>query len=400
MTDGTQGRGGPLAGIRVVDLTAVAMGPLATQTLGDMGADIVKVESAQGDIFRHATPGRTPGMGAGFLNFNRNKRSVVLDLKTPAGAQTLRELVQLADVLVCSLRPASMRRLGIDEPSIRPLNPRLIHCGVYGFSERGPYAGRPAYDDVIQAMSGLCAIQAGAEQGEPAYVKAIVADKVAGIAASGAIAMALYERERSGLGQAIEVPMFETLVAFNLLEHLNGASFEPPLGQMGYARLQSAHRRPYATRDGHIALMPYSTAQWQRFFEIADRPDMADDPRVMDPQARSRSIDTLYGLLAGIVAMRTTAQWLEVLAGEDIPHAPVRTLPQLLDDEHLRAVGLLQSGRHETEGTVRTIGIPVTFSRTPGSVRRLAPRLGSHGGDEILREWRAASSAQATGTGA
>jgi crotonobetainyl-CoA:carnitine CoA-transferase CaiB-like acyl-CoA transferase len=373
---------GPLEGVRVVDLTTVAMGPYATQILGDMGADVVKVESPEGDVFRNAAPARNPGMGAAYLNLNRNKRSIVLDLKSADGKATLLELVDRADVLVSNTRPQALRKLGLDYDTLAKRNPRLIHCGTYGFSEKGPYAGRPAFDDVIQAMSGLAALQGHNSDAGPEYVNTIMADKCAGLTAAWAISMALYEREKSGRGQAIEVPMFETLVSFNLLEHLAGATFRPATAAMGYERVLSPHRKPYATRDGFIGLLPYTTAQWTRFFEIAGAPHHATDPRFADPVKRSENINTLYSILADLVAQRTTAEWQALLANADIPMAPIMSPEQLLDDPHLGAIGFFREDEHPTEGPVRTVGIPVTFSRTPGSIRRLAPRRDEHG-DEI-----------------
>jgi crotonobetainyl-CoA:carnitine CoA-transferase CaiB-like acyl-CoA transferase len=376
---------GPLSGVRIIDLTTVAMGPYATQILGDMGADVIKVESRDGDIFRYAAPARHAGMGAAFLNLNRNKRSIELDLKRAEERQVLLDLVTGADVFVYNVRPQSMRKLGLDYDSLRERNPRLIYCGAYGFSEQGPYAGRPAFDDIIQAMSGLAALQGHNSDTGPEYVNTIMADKTAGLAVAYAIAMALYERERSGLGQAIEVPMFETLVSFNLVEHLAGETFCPAQDSMGYERVLSPHRKPYPTRDGYLGLLPYTTAQWQRFFEIAGRPDMASDPRVTDPAVRSQHIGELYGILTEVVSQRSTAEWLELLKDADIPMTPVSTPEDLLQDPHLETLGFFRRETHPSEGEVRTIGIPVRFSRTPGSVRRLAPRLGEHRA-EILAE--------------
>jgi crotonobetainyl-CoA:carnitine CoA-transferase CaiB-like acyl-CoA transferase len=376
---------GPLHGVRVIDLTTVAMGPYATQILGDMGADVIKVEAPGGDVFRYAAPQRNPGMGAAFLNLNRNKRSVVLDLKRPEERERLVAMARDADVFVYNVRPQSMRKLGLDYESLRKVNPRLIHCGAYGFAERGPYAGQPAFDDIIQAMSGIASLQGSNSQAGPAYVNTIIADKAAGLTAAYAIAMALYERERSGQGQAIEVPMFETIVSFTLVEHLAGETFVPPVGAMGYERVLSANRRPYRTRDGYIGLLPYTTAQWQRFFAVAGETALAGDPRVADPAARSRNIDALYSELARIVAGRTTAEWVKLLKDADIPMAPVRAPEDLLDDPHLAGIEFFPRMSHPTEGEMRTIGIPVTFSRTPGSVRRPPPGLGEHTA-EVLEE--------------
>jgi crotonobetainyl-CoA:carnitine CoA-transferase CaiB-like acyl-CoA transferase len=383
---------GPLTGVRVIDLTTVVMGPYATQILGDMGADVIKVESPEGDVFRHVTPFRNRGMSAAFLNLNRNKRSIALDLKREDERQVLLDLLTGADVFVTTVRPQAMRRLGLDYDSLRELNPRLIYCGAYGFSETGPYAGRPAFDDIIQAMCGIASLQG--LQGErreendpngPRYVNTIFADKTVGCVVAYAVSMALYERERSGRGQAIEVPMFETMVSFTMIEHLAGETFCPARESMGYERVLSEHRKPYRTKDGYIGLLPYTAGQWSRFFEAAGRPEMAADPRVTDPALRSRKIDELYGLLAEIVAERTTAEWVELLRAADLPMTPVLSPEDLLDDEHLRALGFFQREEHPSEGEVRTIGIPVRFSRTPGDVRRLAPRLDENR-EEILSE--------------
>lgn len=369
---------GPLSGVRVIDLSTVAMGPWATQTLGDMGADVIKVEAPGGDHFRIVPPGRSPDMGATFLNLNRNKRSIVLDLKEAEERAVLLRLCVQADVFVSNVRPGSLRRLGLDHDSLHALNARLIYCGAYGFSEGGPYAGRPAYDDIIQAMSGLAHLQGRHSGGRPQYVNTILADKTAALTVTSAIAMALYERERSGVGQAIEVPMFETMVAFNLVEHLAGESFVPTDSAMGYERILSAHRRPYRTKDGYIALLPYTSQHWQSFFELAGVPGLGSDPRFEAPESRVRHFDALYGVLTELIACRTTDEWIALLADRDIPFAPIASPEDLLHDPHLNAVGFFSTLHHPSEGDVRCIGIPVKFSRTPGSIRRLAPQLGEH----------------------
>ncbi len=376
---------GPLAGVKVVDLTTVAMGPYATQILGDMGADVIKVESPEGDVFRYAAPQRHKGMGAAFLNLNRNKRSIAMDLKLPEERARLVELVKDADVFVYNVRPQSMRKLGLDYETLAKVNPRIIYCGAYGFSEKGPYAGQPAFDDIIQAMSGIAALQGHNGGAGPEYVNTIIADKAAGLTAAYAIAMALYERERSGQGQAIEVPMYETIVSFTLLEHMAGETFVPAVGGMGYERVLSPNRKPYRTQDGYIGLLPYTTAQWQRFFAAAGESALAADPRVSDASRRSQNIDMLYAELARIVATKTTAQWEALLKDADIPMTPVRTPDDLLKDPHLAAVDFFHEVDHPSEGHMRTLGIPVAFSRTPGSVRSLPPRLDEHR-DEILKK--------------
>jgi len=370
---------GPLSGVKIIDLTSVGMGPYATQILGDMGADVIKVETAQGDMFRHAAPSVHPGMSAAYLQLNRNKRSIVLDLKLPADLAVLKILLRDADILVSNIRAQSMRRLGLLYEDLQRDNPRLIYCGVYGFSEAGPYAGKPAFDDIIQAMSGVAGIQGRGAGREPAYVNAVIADKTTGLTAVYAMTMALYEREKSGMGQAIEVPMFETMVSFNLIEHMAGATFSGSGIPMGYERVLSKSRKPYRTLDGYIGLLPYTTGQWRRFFELSGHPEHAEQERFMDAAQRAHHIGEMYELLAAIVAQRSTQEWMQLLASADIPMAPVASLEDLLEDPHLQATGFFETHEHPTEGPVTMPGIPVRFSRTPGSIRWLAPNLDQDG---------------------
>ncbi|WP_011300634.1 CaiB/BaiF CoA transferase family protein [Cupriavidus necator] len=368
---------GPLAGVRVVDMTSVGMGPYATQILGDMGAEVIKVEAPAGDVFRHAEPALHPGMGATFLNLNRNKQFMVLDVKRAEDLARLKDLIAGADVFISNVRPQSLRKLGLDYESLRTSNPRLIYCGAYGYSETGPYAGMPAFDDIIQARSGLAQFQGANSSDGPQYVNTILADKVAGLTVAYAIPMALYERERSGQGQAIEVPMFETLVSFLAPEQLAGHTFVPEQGACGYPRVMSPHRKPYRTLDGHIALLPYTTPQWARFFALSGHPELAEDPRYIDPAARSANINELYATLADIVSRKTTAEWLALLADADIPHSEVPALEDVVQDPHLRATGMVFEYEHPTEGQLRGIGIPTRFSRTPGNIRSWAQGLPS-----------------------
>ncbi|WP_269332595.1 CaiB/BaiF CoA transferase family protein [Futiania mangrovi] len=377
---------GPLAGIRVVDLTSVVLGPYATQTLGDMGADVIKVEAPEGDVLRGIAPLRSPGMGAVFMNANRNKRSVALDLKQKAARAALLRLVAGADVFVHSMRPRAIARLGLAWEDLKAVNPRLVYCSAWGFGQGGPYEDKPAYDDVIQAMSGVADLAARQRaDGEPRYAPTILADKTAGLTVTWAIAMALFHRERTGEGQEVEVPMFETLTSFVLLEHMAGAVFDPPGGPMGYDRVLAPHRRPYATADGHITVMPYTTKQWQRFFVAAGRPEMADDVRVTDAGARSRAIAELYGMIADAMPARPTAEWLATFEEADIPAMPVNRLEDLPEDPHLKATGFFQRLDHPTEGPLVTTAIPVRFKASPGAIRRGAPRLGAHT-REVLAE--------------
>jgi crotonobetainyl-CoA:carnitine CoA-transferase CaiB-like acyl-CoA transferase len=369
---------GALDGVKIVDMTSVGMGPMATQMLGDMGADVIKVESADGDVFRHVTPQRHAGMSHAHLNFNRNKRSAVIDAKTAQGRAQLLALLRDADVFISNMRAPAMRRLGLDYAALEQQFPRLIYCGCYGYSEAGPYAGRPAIDDTIQAVSGLAWLQGSAGASAPQYVNSVVADKVVALYVANAVTSALYARERSGVGQAIEVPMFECMVAFVAHEHLAGLTFDPPTGPAGYARLLNEYRRPFRTQDGYMSVVPYTDAQWQRFFALAGRPDMADDARYQTLNSRSRHFPELYRFVEEALGARTTAAWSEALSSADIPFAPVNSLDDLLRDPHLVATQFWQLSEHPTEGRLVQAGIPVRFSRTPGTVRRHAPSLGEH----------------------
>ncbi len=385
MANGTAPKAnGPLAGVRVLDLTSVLLGPFATQIMGDMGADVIKVESLDGDVVRNLTPFKNPGMGAVFLNVNRNKRSISLDLKTDSAKDALLKLVDDADVFVCSIRPAAMRRLGLGPEVLRARNPRLIHCGAYGFSEAGPYAGRPAYDDIIQAASGIAALSA-MNGDEPRYVNSVIADKTVGLTVLAAISMALFHRESAGVGQTIEVPMFETMVAFIMAEHLQGASFEPRQGDTGYARAIDAHRKPHRTSDGYVALLPYTTGHWLRFFRATGREDMADAPWVSDAAQRSSRIAELYAAVAEVVPRRTTADWLSLMDEIDIPAMPVMGPEDILTDPHLSEIGFFPLFEHPSEGTLRFVGQAIRYGDTPASYRRGPPRLGEHT-QEVLRE--------------
>ena len=369
---------GPLAGVRIIDMTAVGMGPMATQLLGDYGADVVKIESADGDVFRHVTPQRHHGMSHAYLNLNRNKRSVVLDAKSADGRRDLMALLETADVFISNVRAPALRRLGLDAETLTARHPRLIHCTCYGYSERGPYAGRAAVDDTIQAACGMAWLQGDAGASTPTYVKTVVADKVVALYVANAITSALYEREKSGTGQAIEVPMFECMVSFVAAEHLAGKSFVPPEGGTGYSRLLNEFRRPFATLDGYLGVVPYTDGQWQRFFELAGESAMAVDERYRTQAARSRHFAGLYAFVESILARRSTAEWLALLERADIPFAAVNSLDELLDDPHLNALGFWRRVEHPTEGTLVQAGLPVHFSRTPASVRRHAPSLGEH----------------------
>lgn len=376
---------GPLAGVKIIDLTSVMMGPYATMILGDYGADVIKVESPDGDVMRHAAPMRHPAMGAMYLQGNRNKRSIVLDLKKAGGRAVLLQLAADADVFVHNVRPAAMERLKLGADDLLAKNPRLVYASLHGFGETGPYAGRPAYDDLIQGLTALPALTGGIT-GEPRYSPATMADRIVGLNAVHAILAALFHRERTGEGQAIEVPMFETMAQFVLGDHMAGRSFEPPIGPPGYSRLLSPDRRPYRTSDGYICALVYSDKQWNAFFAKIGLADKADrDPRLNSISARTQNYDFVYDWFSQMMKTRSTAEWMRFFAEADIPHAPLHDLDSLIDDPHLAAVGLIQSVEHPTEGTLRVAGPAATWSRTPPSIRTHPPNLGEHG-REILRE--------------
>jgi crotonobetainyl-CoA:carnitine CoA-transferase CaiB-like acyl-CoA transferase len=376
---------GPLDGIRVLDLTSVILGPMAAQYLGDMGADVIKIEAPEGDVTRGLGARRSEGMGALFLANNRNKRSVVLDLKTSDGQATLMTMARHCDVVLHSIRTPSAERIGLAYEALAADNPRLVYCHVKGFSDLGTYAGRPAYDDIVQALSGLAMLQT-IVAGEPRYVPSIIADKVTAVHAAYAIVLALFARERSGRGQAVSVPMMETMVAFNSSEHLAGGVFEPPIGEMGYAPVRQGLRRPFKTLDGWLCVLPYTDTNWRRFFELAARPDLATDPRFVTIRGRQEHLALALHELAQQLATRTNAQWSPLLLAADIPFAPVHDLEALLNEPHLTSVDFWQILEHPTEGLLRLPANPLALSATPPSIRRLPPRLGEHTA-EVLREF-------------
>lgn len=375
---------GPLKGVRVVDLTTVMFGPYCTQIMGEMGADVIKVESPEGDIGRQTGVGRSPGMSAAHLMKGRNKRSIVLDLKQPAGLAALERLTRTADVFVHNMRPQTVLRLGIDYATVSAWQAKIIYVAATGFGEDGPYAERPAYDDLIQGMSGVAALY-GMVTGEPRYAPTVMADKTSGLFLLYAMTMALFHRERTGEGQQVQVPMFECMVSFVMNEHMQGRAFEPPQGTAGYQRLLTSHRRPYPTADGYICVMPYNNRQWQRFFALIGRPELAADERFAQQSARSKHIDALYAIVAESLKTRSTAAWRALLEEADVPNGPMHTPEDLFDDPHLRAVGMFPEIQHPTEGTLRHLKVPVKFSKTPGGLKRHAERLGGSSA-EVLRE--------------
>ena len=376
---------GPLHGIRVIDITTVLLGPYATQILGDMGADVIKVEAPPtGDIARNMGTVRNPGMGGTYLNANRNKRSLALDLKQEAAKEALRRLIPTADVFVHNMRPQAIERLGFDYATVSALKPDIVYVGAYGFGQDGPYRAKPAYDDAIQAASGLASLFQR-QDGQARYVPSTIADKLVGLTVSQAVAMALVHKERTGEGQFVEVPMLETLVAFNLVEHLNGCAYQPPIGTMGYQRVVTPARRPFPTKDGYVCILPYSDKQWRNFFTAVGRPELMQEPRFATYSARVYSVDDLYGFIASVTPEKTTAAWVKICEEAQIPAMPVVDIEDLMDDEHLQAVGMFEKHQHPTEGETVLVRPPVKFAKSPASIRSHAPRFGEHGA-EILRE--------------
>jgi len=372
---------GPLAGVRVVDLTGMVMGPYCTQIMADMGADVIKIEPPEGDNTRNISVGPAPGMSGVFTNVNRGKRSIVLDLRLEAGKTALRELIRQGDVFIHSMRAKAIVKLGFGYEAVAAINPKIVYTNCYGYGRRGPDRDLTAYDDTIQAECGLPAVQQMLT-GEANYVGTIVADKVAGLTALYATMMALFHRERTQEGQEVEVSMFETMAAFMLVEHANGAMFSPPLGPAIYPRTVAPNRKPYRTKDGLIAALIYNDKQWSAFTK-AVQPAWAGE-QFSTLEKRARQIDTVYALVAGTMQERTTQEWLTLFRELDVPAAPIRTPAELFDNPHLNAVGLFETVE-TPQGPVRFPGVPTWFSRTPGRVAGPAPGLGENT-QEVLEE--------------
>jgi len=375
---------GPLEGVRILDLTSVVLGPLATQILGDFGADVIKVETPEGDLMRANGVSLHPGMSSVFLAINRNKRSLALDLKAREGKDVLRRLIAKADALVHNMRVSAVEKLGFGYAAVSALKPDIVYCAATGFGQGGPDADKPAFDDVIQAACGLASLNSEGRE-TPGYVPSLVADKTTGMALVNAVLAALFSRERTGKGQYVEVPMLETMTAFMLAEHLGGLTFDPPPAKAGYARLLTGGRKPAPTRDGHIAMLPYTGEHWGAFFRAAGRPDLAEKYGLADRQARNAHIVAMYRDMAEATRERTTAEWMRICAEIDIPATPIYSLDDLPEHPHLKAVGLFQAAEHPSEGPIRYVAPPTRFGGTPATVRRQAPLLGQHT-DEILAE--------------
>lgn len=375
---------GPLEGVKIIDMTSVLMGPHATQMMGDMGAEVIKVESPEGDPMRQVPPFRNPGMGAIFLNANHNKKSLCIDLKSDAGRRVLLQLAASADILIYNIRPKAMERLGLGYDALSAANPGLIYAGLVGYGQDGPYADHPAYDDLIQGAAGLSALLAESGDGTPRYVPTALADRVVGIHAVGVICATLWRRERAGLGQKLDIPMFEVMANLVLSDHMGGLTFIPPIDDGGYQRLLSRFRRPFKTQDGYICALVYTDKHWERFFSLIGEADRMGDRQFSTFQNRSAHIDHVYEYLTHVFVRRTTHAWMESLNELDIPAAPMHDVKSLLLDPHLAQTGFFTQSDHPSEGPINMIGTGVSWSDTPTSARQHAPRKGEHN-EEVLR---------------
>ena len=375
---------GPLAGLCVLDLTSVIMGPYCTQIFADMGAEVIKVESPEGDVVRYAGPSRQPKMGPTFTYLNRGKKSVVVDLKTKEGREVCLRLAKRADIFIHSMRPQALKKLGLDYEDVSAARPSIIYCNLHGFGRRGRYAGRAVYDDTIQAISGLAMLQAEL-LGEPQYVPTAIADKICGLSAAYAVLAALWHRERTGDGQQIDVPMFETMVSFLMVEHLTGALYDPPLGRPVYRRLVANSRRPYRTADGYLSVLVYNDKQWQRFATAINREELLEDPRFLNVTSRTENISAFYNVIMDILTQRTSDEWMALLEKEEIPSARLNRTDDLFADPHLRDVQFFQKVADPNSGNLTMPRFPLDFFATPVAVPRGGPRLGQDTAG-VLRE--------------
>lgn len=375
---------GPLEGVKVVDLTTVVVGPICTRTLADQGAEVIKVEAPGGDILRYLAAGsRTPAMSGKFINFNRNKRSIGLDIKQAQGLAAMKALIAEADVFVTNVRPQGLERAGLDFASLSAANPRLIHCGIVAFGRGGRYFNRPAYDPIIQSLSGVAGTFHRAT-GEPRFVPMVMTDHTTGLIAAQSVGFALYRREKTGLGEAIEVPMFENMASFVMSEHLGAATFDPPEGPSGDARLLSPDYRPLPTLDGYLTVRPNNNKQAFAFFDAIGRPELKDDPRFRTALTRTENAPDYFRVQVEALATKTTADWLEIFAQADVPAGPYNTLDDLLDDPHLNEVGFWNFDEHPTEGRIRRTRVANTFSGGMRQETLPAPQLGRHTREVLL----------------
>jgi crotonobetainyl-CoA:carnitine CoA-transferase CaiB-like acyl-CoA transferase len=375
---------GPLAGVRVIDITTMILGPVATMLLADMGAEVIHIESPDGDPFRDVGDARSPRMSAAFLAVNRNKSSVVIDLKKPEGMGALLKLIETADVLVHNMRQAAADRLGLGYEAVAERKPDIIYAAGVGFGTEGPYCSKPAYDDIIQGLSGVAGLSSMSGD-EPSYFPTVIADKLSGYALASAVAMALYRKATTGKGDKIEVPMFETMVHFNLLDHLGGGLFAPQTQRYGYTRMFSPYHRPVKTSDGYICIVANTDKQWRAIFRLIGRQELIDDGRFCTLKSRIENVVALYRIVHEAMGNRTTNEWIGLLDAEGVPCGHVSGLAQLEEDPHLQAIGFFSTMVHPTEGSLRVPGIPWKFASGTGGIRSLGPRLGEDTAD-VLRE--------------
>ena len=376
---------GPLSGVRVLDLTSVLMGPYCTQILGDLGADIIKVENPEGDTTRYVGGSKRPGRSGMFSNLNRGKRCITLDLRNKAGRALCLRLAQQADVMIHSIRLGALERLGLGYAQVQAVNPDIIYCNLLGYGRSGRYSGKPVYDDTIQAISGMAMLQAEMN-GEPQYVTTVLCDKVAALSAAYAINAALFNRQRGGGGQEIDVPMFESMASFLLAEHISGALYDPPLGRPVYERPVTPYRRPYKTRNGYLSVLVYNDKQWRRFAELTGHPELISDPRFASQADRSRNIGDFCRMVADILVQRDSEEWLQLLEQAEIPVAKLNRMDDLFTDPHLQDVGFFKAIDDPLDGRLRMPSQPVLFSKTPAGFDAAGPLQGQHG-TEILQEF-------------
>ncbi|MDP1964348.1 MAG: CoA transferase [Reyranella sp.] len=376
---------GPLDGVRVVDLTTVVVGPICTRTLADYGADVIKVEAPGGDLLRTMAEGsRNPGMSGKFINFNRNKRSIVLDLKKSDGHAALLRLIARADVFVSNVRPEALARAGLDHASLAKLNPRLIHCSILAFGRGGRYYNRPAYDPIVQSLSGVAGTIARAT-GEPRFVPMVMSDHTSGLIAAQCIGFALYRREKTGKGEAIDVPMLENMASFVSSEHLGAATFDPPVGPTGDGRLLSPNYRPLPTKDGYVTVRPNTHAQTHAFLDAIGRPELKTDPRFDSAAARTKNAAAYFEVQREGLTSKTTDEWVELFDRLDVPAARYNSIDDLLTDPHLEDVGFFKTEEHPSEGRLRRTKLANSFSGGAREDETHAPRTGEHT-REVLAE--------------
>lgn len=376
----------PLDGIKIVDMSTMLMAPYATQLLGDLGADIIKIESPEGDPVRGIGPLKNPGMGAIFLNCNRSKRSVVLDVKQPDGLQAALDIIKGADVLLTNLRPQVMERLQLTYEQVSEVNPRIIYASLFGYDQKGPYAHKPAFDDLIQGAVAIPSLSQMAYGGEPTLAPTAIIDRGVALWAVGQVNAALFHQLKTGEGQKIDLPMFEFMTSFVMSDHMAGETFEPAIGPMGYARILSPDRRPYKTKDGYICVMVYTDKQWRSFFKAIDREaDFENDPRLQSMTTRTENIDAIYSELADLLLTRTSKEWLDLMDKADVPSMPLHTLESLMADPQLEAIDFFKMIDHPSEGRIRDMAIPSTWSKSQPAPSGFAPQLGEHS-QEVLSE--------------